>query len=185
MKALIVYGTRYGATAGTAEEIAKILRSEGVDVRIVNAKEEKVDSISEYDLILVGSGLQMDKWTREPEEFLKKHRDELATKKLAFFVSSASWPIAMKEGKPEEREKIFQKHLLEKAAQYSLEPIAMGLFGGVWNYNKMGWVARKAMEGVKKKLAEVGFEEKDGVYDTRDWDEIRKWTKELIKKVRG
>ena len=29
MKALIAYGTRYGATAGTSEEIAKILREEG------------------------------------------------------------------------------------------------------------------------------------------------------------
>jgi len=29
MKALIVYGTRYGATAGTSEEIAKVLRDEG------------------------------------------------------------------------------------------------------------------------------------------------------------
>jgi menaquinone-dependent protoporphyrinogen IX oxidase len=29
MKTLIVYGTRYGATAGTVEEIAKALRDEG------------------------------------------------------------------------------------------------------------------------------------------------------------
>jgi len=29
LKALIAYGTRYGATTGTSEEIAKILREEG------------------------------------------------------------------------------------------------------------------------------------------------------------
>ena len=40
-KALIVYGTRYGATASTSEEIAEVLRTEGFDVRVVNAKEEK------------------------------------------------------------------------------------------------------------------------------------------------
>ncbi|HLC00143.1 MAG TPA: flavodoxin domain-containing protein, partial [Candidatus Bathyarchaeia archaeon] len=59
MKTLIVYATRYGATAGTAEEIAKVLREEGFDVKVVNAKEEKIKDISEYELVVVGGGLQM------------------------------------------------------------------------------------------------------------------------------
>ncbi len=41
MKTLIVYGTRYGATTGTSEEIAKILQNEGFDVKVTNAKQEK------------------------------------------------------------------------------------------------------------------------------------------------
>ena len=72
MKTLIVYGTRYGATASTSEEIAKVLRDEGFAVRVVNAKEEKVDDISEYELIIVGSGMKINRWTKEPENFLKK-----------------------------------------------------------------------------------------------------------------
>jgi len=35
-KVLIFYGTRYGATEGTSEEIAKVLRGEGLDIRVVN-----------------------------------------------------------------------------------------------------------------------------------------------------
>ena len=55
----------------------------------------------------------------------------------------------------------------------------------MWDYNKMGFVFRKTMGPFKIKLAEVGIEEVEpGVYDTRDWDEIRNWTKELIEKVR-
>jgi menaquinone-dependent protoporphyrinogen IX oxidase len=46
-KALIVYGTRYGATASTSEEIAGGLRQEGFDVRVVNAKKDKVKDINE------------------------------------------------------------------------------------------------------------------------------------------
>ena len=42
MKTLIVYGTRYGATTGTSEEIAKIFQGEGFDVKVANAKEEKI-----------------------------------------------------------------------------------------------------------------------------------------------
>jgi len=39
-KVLIVYGTRYGATEGTSEEIAKVLRGEGLDIRVVNSSFE-------------------------------------------------------------------------------------------------------------------------------------------------
>ena len=39
-KALIVFGTRYGATAFTSEDIAEVLRQEGLDVNVVNIKEE-------------------------------------------------------------------------------------------------------------------------------------------------
>jgi menaquinone-dependent protoporphyrinogen IX oxidase len=66
-KALVVYGTRYGAAASTSEEIAKILCQAGMEVRTVNAKEEKVRDIAEYDLVVVGSGIMMDRWTGEPE----------------------------------------------------------------------------------------------------------------------
>ncbi len=59
LKVLIVYGTRYGATAGTSEVIARMLRKENFDVKIVNAKEEKVKDISEYGLIVVGSGMAL------------------------------------------------------------------------------------------------------------------------------
>jgi menaquinone-dependent protoporphyrinogen IX oxidase len=63
-KVLIVYGTRYGATQGTSEEIAKVLRGEGLGVNVANAKKEQVKDISGYDLVIVGSGMQMAKWTR-------------------------------------------------------------------------------------------------------------------------
>ena len=70
MNTLIVYGTRYGATASTSEEIAKILQAEGFTVKVANAKEEKIKDITPYDLIVVGTGLQMFKWAGEIEDFL-------------------------------------------------------------------------------------------------------------------
>jgi menaquinone-dependent protoporphyrinogen oxidase len=81
MKVLIVYAMRYGATAGTTEEIAKILREEGFEVRVVDAKEEKVKDISEYELVVVGSGIQMGKWTSAADGFLNRFHGELGQKK--------------------------------------------------------------------------------------------------------
>jgi len=184
-KALIVYGTRYGATASTSEEIAGILRKEGLDVRVVNAKEEKVRDIAEYELVIVGSGIQIDRWTGEPEKFLKKFQKELARKKVALFVCCGSaQPLTEEEGKPEAIGRARRKYLEEKASKYSLQPVALGLFGGVWDFNNVPWWSKKAMEAERLKIEAAGFKEtKPGVYDMRDWNVIRSWAKELAQKV--
>jgi menaquinone-dependent protoporphyrinogen oxidase len=185
MKTLIVYGTRYGATASTSEEIATVLRDEDFTVRVVNAKEEKVDDISEYELIIVGSGMKINRWTKEPENFLKKFQKELSKKKVVIFVSSAIKAIYDHEENSEELEKAQKKYLDEKAEKYSLKPVVMTIFGGVLNYDNMGWMARKTVGQLYRKYEAMGIEKKDGVYYTRNWDVIRKWTKELAQNIRN
>ena len=180
-KALIVYGTRYGASASTSEEIAKTLRQEGLEVRIVNAKEEKVKDTADYDLIIVGSGIQINRWTSEPESFLKHFQKELEKKKLALFVCCGSAAPALDEGKPDGPEKAKRKYLEEKAAKYNLHPVALGFFGGVYNYNKMPWFAKKAMEASRPKIEAAFKETQPGIYDTRDLNAIRTWAEELAK----
>ena len=184
-KALIVYGTRYGAAASTSEEIAKILRETGLDVRVVNAKEEKVKGIADYDLVIVGSGIQINRWTSEPEKFLKNFQKELARKKLALFVccGSASQTPNEREAKPGAMAKARRKYLEEKAAQYNLQPVALGLFGGVYNYNETPWWAKKAMEADRPRIEAAYKEAQSGVYDTRDWNAIRAWAREIAQKV--
>ena len=177
-KTLIVYGTRYGAAASTSEEIAKTLRLEGMDVEVVNAKEQKIKDITAYDLVIVGSGVQIDRWTGEPEDFLKKFQKQLATKKVALFVCCGS---ATNKEKPEVVQRAKQKYLEEKAAKYNLHPVALGLFGGIYNFNKVPWYAKKGMDSYRPKLAADYKESEPGVYDTRDLDAIHAWAKELAK----
>ncbi len=185
MRALIAYGTRYGATAKTAEEIAKILREESFDVKVANVKEEKIKDISEYDLIAVGSGMQMGKWVGEAEDFLKRFQREFEKKKLALFVSTMK-TVSEKEGKTEDVAQSRKVALEDKVAKYGLKPIALGFFGGVIDYNKMGFVTRKGMSFVKPVLEKAGFKEVEpGVYDLRDWDEIRNWAWQLAKVARS
>jgi menaquinone-dependent protoporphyrinogen oxidase len=175
-KALIVYGTRYGAAASTSVEIAAILRQRDFEVKIVNAKEEKISDIADYDLVIVGSGIQIHRWTSEPEDFLKKYRNQLGDKKVALFVCCGS---ATDKDKPGAAEQARRKYLEEKAAKYNLHPISLGLFGGVYNYNKTPWYAKKAMELDRPRVAAAFKETEPGVYDTRDLNVIRTWAKEL------
>ena len=184
-KALIVYGTRYGATASTSEEIAEVLRQEGMDVRVVNAKKDKIKDITEYELVIVGSGIQINKWTKEPEKFLKKFQKELAKNKVALFVCCGSTePLDEKEEKSKSIENARTKYLEEKAAQYNIQPVALGLFGGVYDFNNMPWWSKKFMGSLKPKLEEAGVKETEpGVYDTRDLNAIRSWAKEVAQKA--
>jgi menaquinone-dependent protoporphyrinogen oxidase len=185
VKALVVYGTRYGATADTAKVIVDVLGQEGLEVRLVNAKEDKIGSIDEYELIIVGSGIRMGRWTREPEKFLEKYQQELSGKKLALFVScGAAHPLTEGEEKNKEIEDAHRKYLKEKADKYNLHPITLGLFGGVYDFNKMGWVFRRTMSSVKPQLEEAGFKETEsGRYDTRDLEVIRGWAEKVAKTV--
>lgn len=184
VKALIVYGTRTGATANTSEVIAEELRKESLEVKVVNAKKEKVKNTDEFDLVVVGSGIQMGKWTGEPDDFLKKHKKELATKKLALFVCCGSAaPLSEGEQRTKEMETGKQKYLEEKAAQYNLKPVALGFFGACYDYNKMSWLFKKTFGSMKPQLEAAGYKPtENGSYDLRDLDAIRAWAKELTKK---
>jgi menaquinone-dependent protoporphyrinogen IX oxidase len=185
LKVLIVYGTTFGATKGTSEEIANTLREQNFDVRLVNAQEEKIKDVSDYGLIIVGSSLANCRWNKGAEDFLKKFHKEFENKKLALFVSSVA-PIAEREGNTEEVDKERKIALEDKVSKYNLKPEAMRLFGGILNYNKMGFLARKGMEiAFKARLQNTGFEEVEpGVYDLRDWDAIRSWAMELAQRLR-
>ena len=179
-KVLIVFGTRYGATESTSEEIAKVLQAEGLEVRVLNAKKEKISDISPYDLIIVGSGMQMGRWTGEPEDFLNQFQKELANKKVVIFVSSAVQALLEHEKNTKELENNRKQYLEEKAAKYHLQPISMVIFGGVWDYNKMPFLARMALASFKPRIEAAGFKEiTPGLYDTRDWNAIRSWAKDL------
>jgi menaquinone-dependent protoporphyrinogen oxidase len=183
-KVLIAYGTRFGATTGTAEEIANVMRQDGLEVKVVNLKKEKVKDISPYDLIIVGSGMMIGRWTGEPEKFLRKFQKELANKKVALFVSSGGLKMLELEGKTDEIASTRKKYLDDKAALYNLKPIAMEMFGGVWDMDHIPWWSGMAMKAIQENLKKSGLKEtKPGYFDTRDWDAIRNWAKELATKI--
>jgi menaquinone-dependent protoporphyrinogen oxidase len=185
MKVLIVYGTRYGATASTSEVIADILKQEDFEVRVVNAKEEKIQSINDFDLILVGSGIAMGKWTGEAKGFIKKHQKELSSKKVALFVSCGG-ANPLSEGKERTQEYNIgkQKYLEDKAIEFNLKPVAFGYFGGCYNFGKMSWFFKKTLSSIKPKLDSAGYKESSNGYDLRDLNGIRAWAKELTQIVK-
>jgi menaquinone-dependent protoporphyrinogen IX oxidase len=179
---LIVYGTRYGATASTAAFIADLLRKESFEVKIVDLKEQKNADFASYDLVIVGTGLQFGRWTSEVEDYLKRNLPALSQKKVAFYASSMK-TVLEREGKTSSLEADRKMELDNKFAKLNFNPLSVGFFGGVIDFNKMNPVTRKLSGSMKKRLENAGFKEENGVYDLRNWAEIESWTKDLVKKV--
>ena len=55
MKVLIVYETKYGNTQKCAETMGEVLKDAGNDVTVVKVDAVDMDSIKDYEAIIVGS----------------------------------------------------------------------------------------------------------------------------------
>lgn len=171
-----MYGTRYGTATGIAEEIAKVLESEDVETDLVNAREVKNPDVTPYDLVVVGSGIKMGKWTKNTLNFLEKNREKLSNKKVALFVTCGA------ANKEETRAEGQEKYLDEVAAKYLVKPpISTGLFGSLYDpQGKHGLMYKLTLRFLKKEVEEMG-KDPNKVWDFRNWEEIRAWAKDLAK----
>ena len=84
-KVQIVYASRHGGTAGIAERIADVLRSEGVEVVVADAA-DRPDARG-FDAYVIGAGVQIGSWHKEGTEFLGRNQATLATKPVWLFSS--------------------------------------------------------------------------------------------------
>ncbi len=175
MKALLVYGTRYGTAAEIAEEIGKVIKNEGIEVDLVDSRGIKNYDISSYDMVIVGSGIKIGKWTKGSLKFLENNKSALSDKKVALFVTcgAANMEETMAEGQ--------EKYLDEVALKYlSNKPAATGLFGSVYDPNASHGLMYKLATKfiVKKGLDKQGIDTSKRL-DYRNWDEIRAWALNL------
>ncbi len=175
MKALIVYGTRYGTAAEIAEEIGKVIKNEVIEVDLIDSRGIKNYDISPYDMIIVGSGIKIGKWTKRSLKFLENNKSALSNKKVALFVTCGA--ANMEENIAEGQE----KYLDEVALKYlSGKPVSMGLFGSVYDPNAKHGLMYKLTNKfiIKKELDKQGIDTSKCI-DYRDWDKINAWARDL------
>ena len=84
-KIAVVYASRHGGTAGIAEKIGEVLRSEGAEV-IVSDAEGRPDPAG-FDAYVVGSGVYSGSWLKEGIDYLEKNQAMLATRPTWLFSS--------------------------------------------------------------------------------------------------
>lgn len=175
MKSLIVYGTRYGTAAEIAGEIGKAMKNEGVKVDLIDSRGLKNCDVSPYDLVVVGSGIKIGKWTKGSLNFLKNNKSALKDKKVALFVTcgAANDPKTVAEGQEKYLDDVAEKYLQN-------EPVATGLFGSVYDPNaKHGLLFKVANKFIIEKELEKQGKDISKRHDYRNWDEIRAWARGL------
>ncbi|MCK9152253.1 flavodoxin domain-containing protein [Methanobacterium alcaliphilum] len=163
MKALVVYGTRYGAAREIAQEISKVISEEGVETDLQDAKGLKKIDISSYDLIVVGSGIKIGKWTKNSLNFLKEHKEELATKNVALFVTCGA------ANKEETKQEGWDNYLIKVAEDNLInKPLDLGLFGSLYDPKASGLMFKLVNRFIRKDLEKQGIDTSKR-YDYRNW----------------
>jgi hypothetical protein len=84
-KILIVYDTKYGATRTIAYKIKDVLWGQGAQVDLSTVK--RIQAVSAYDTVVVGSAIIIEKWRPDALKFLKAQESVLATKHVALIYS--------------------------------------------------------------------------------------------------
>ena len=87
-RVLVAYDSKHGSTADVAEKIGDVLCENGFRVDIRPAL--NVEDISTYDAIVIGSPMYYATFLPGALEFLERHRNILAVKKVAVFATSTS-----------------------------------------------------------------------------------------------
>ena len=173
---LIVYGTRYGSTGEIAEAMAKTAQEIGAHVDLINLKKQKPPkSPEDYNLVVIGSGIQVGKWTKEPLEFIKKNLDTLSKTKTALFVVCGD---AASPDKCDFAQITYLDKILEEYP--SLNPLSTGLFPGIFDFSKYNFAVRSLVKSIVKKEMEPGEEVPEKI-DFRDWEMVNDWITKLVK----
>ena len=182
MRVLIAYGSRYGSTEEIASRLAGFLGEEGVEATVLDVKKNRSwPSLEGYDGVIVGSGVKISKWMREPLAFLRRKADELVGRRLALFVSCMSVLTDPDIAREELLEGVMERAGVEADLYEVFGPLVdVGEGSRMVFLDRM--IARSVMVGLS---GELGLElDMGGRNDLRDWDSVREFTHRFAESLR-
>ncbi len=174
MNILIAYSSGYGTTREVSERIAEILREEeGVDIEVSSI--DDVDSIENFDAVIVGSSVRADKPMANVRDFFARYSRQLQQKQLAIFA------VCLAANCREGRDKVKKEYISQITAKHpELHPISTEAFGGKIDFDKLNPVMQQLM---KRVLEKTGIKT-EGSVDTRDWNRIESWASDLREQLK-
>lgn len=160
-KILVIYASKYGATAEIAERIGQTLVDQGLACSVLPAQD--VQGLNAYHAVVLGSAVYMGQWRKEARQFLKRHQQELSQRKVWLFSTGPTG-----DGEAEE---LLHGWVLPKSLQPIVDSIGVqeiAVFHGNIQVERLNsfekWI-------LKKVHAASG--------DFRDWQAITAWAESI------
>ncbi|MGB7536933.1 MAG: flavodoxin domain-containing protein [Anaerolineales bacterium] len=160
---LVAYASRAGSTAGVADAIGHALAEKGVRVDVRPMRE--ITDVKPYAAVIAGSAIQGG-WLPEAIEFVRVHREDLASKPFAAFLVCIT--LAMRGG--ESYRGGLGKHM--EPVRALVQPVGEGFFAGRLDLGRL-----PAPDRLKMSIP-VAL----GIFpqgDHRDWQKIQTWAEEM------
>ena len=156
-RVLVVYATKYGATAGIAEKIGQVILQAGLQTDVLPT--DSVNDLAPYKAIVLGSAVYVGQWRKEAVAFLENNEKTMAKLPVWFFSSGPTGegdPVQLMQGWrfPEALQPIADR----------VQPRDTAFFHGALDMTKLSLAEKLLIKGIK---APVG--------DFRDWDAIASW----------
>jgi menaquinone-dependent protoporphyrinogen oxidase len=179
-KVQVVFASRHGGTAGIANRIADVLRTEGADV-VVSDAADRPDPVG-FDADVIGSGVYLGSWLKEGTEFLERYQSTLATRPVWLFSSGpltgtskatdAEDPVTVALGPKDGPGSGGHKRIAALSA--TIQPRDHRVFLGAFNPNDPPRSMQERLVRlmpVSRQILPAG--------DFRDWDAIEGWAREI------
>jgi menaquinone-dependent protoporphyrinogen oxidase len=162
---LVTYASKHGSTAEVAEKIAEVLSTSGIKTEVHPVVE--VNDLQKYNIVVLGSAVYIGKWRKEAVHFLKKRKQELASKNVWIFSTGPTG-----EGDPVELLKGWKYPDSLKTVIEEIDPEDITVFHGAVDESKLNKMEKMAIKMVK---APVG--------DFRDWKAVQQWAAGIVKEI--
>lgn len=134
---LILYATKHGAVQFCAQQLEQQLTD---DCELVECSKHRHLDISAFDKVIIGFSIHAGSIQPCILKFIREHLQELTQKQPGLFCSCLS--------KEEQAIEYFHKSIPPEIIQAAG---AIGMFGAIVDYSKMGLIERFIMKRITKK----------------------------------
>jgi menaquinone-dependent protoporphyrinogen oxidase len=165
-RVLVAYATRAGSAGEVATTIAETLRQAGQAAEVRPARD--VTDLCPYQAVIVGSAIYMGQWMPDAVKFVRRHRQTLSQKPVAYYAVC----LTLKDDTEENRCTVAAYLDPVRTEVPEVKPVDVGLFAGRLDYGKLSFLYRTI---IKKMGAPEG--------DYRDEEAIRAWAASLPPKL--
>lgn len=165
-KLLVVYGTTEGQTRKIAREMARILVDAGHEVDLLDPTVSDVDSVMQYDGVLIGASVHWRGYQKALQKWVKKNSLLLNSLPTAFF--SVCLGVLERNPDTDRAEREIAQDFFRGSGW---NPKEFAIFAGALRYSKYGWLKTKIMQWIAKKQG--GGTDPSHDYEYTNWNEVQ------------